>query len=293
MLVNDSPFTRRRQVPSVSDNVLTGLCRRLNIDPRVDPFMSDHPPITFSAYALMVVPFTVGVTHFVAKLRGTESMFDDWLGSMTRWLRGSWLLLTAAITLGGIWAYRVLGWGGFWSWDPVETSVLIPWLGRPPCCIRSTVPALRPVRSTAPAATAALLPLVIYATAVVRSGVFRSVHSFAGGGIGSGVLFLLGTTSTLAVGPAFIHWFRLAWRRRRSEPARPGASTTLPCSGSSCFVRLALGPHVPRGSQPASGVEVSVDARYYFRGSFPVVVGMLLAGGMYAQQSASVRERQS
>jgi cytochrome c-type biogenesis protein CcmF len=287
MLVNDSPFSPlSAEYPSVAANGIPQDGSGLN-PLLVDPFMAIHPPITFSAYALMVVPFTVGVTHFVAKLRGRESMFDDWLGSMTRWLRGSWLLLTAAITLGGIWAYRVLGWGGFWSWDPVETSVLIPWLG-----LTAVLHTLNQYRRSgryavlAPAATAALLPLVIYATTVVRSGVFRSVHSFAGGGIGSGVLFLLGTTSTLAVGPAFVHWFRTT--ESDTDAAGLLDRATIYHAAVLGFILLAFvalwGLTFPVVRSLASGVEVSVDARYYNLWSFPVVVGMLLAGGMYAQQ---------
>jgi cytochrome c-type biogenesis protein CcmF len=256
--------------------------------------MAIHPPITFSAYALLVVPFALGVTHFVARLRGHESPFVEWVDSTTRWLRLSWILLTAAITLGGIWAYRVLGWGGFWSWDPVETAVLIPWLG-----LTAVVHTLNRYRQTgdyrilAPAATALLFPLTVYATTVVRSGVFRSVHSFASGGIGGGVLVLLGSTSALAAVPAAGYWFLDTTETDASESAAASLldRATLFHAAVLGFIALAFvsiwGLSFPVLRSVSSGVEVSVDARYYNLWSFPLVVFLLFAGGTYAQSAVT------
>ncbi|MFD1632170.1 cytochrome c biogenesis protein CcsA [Haloplanus ruber] len=295
MLVSDSPFVPlAAEFPDIAANGVPADGSGLN-PLLVDPFMAIHPPITFSAYALLVVPFALGVTHFVSRLRGHDSVFVEWIDSTTRWLRASWLLLTAAITLGGIWAYRVLGWGGFWSWDPVETAVLIPWLG-----LSAVLHSLNRYRTTgqysvlAPAATAILFPLVVFATTVVRSGVFRSVHSFAGGGIGSGILFILGSTTALAVVPAFVYWFRLqdAAEGATADGGPRFGQPTILHAAVLAFVLLAFvsvwGLSFPVIRNLASGVEVGVDARYYNLWSFPVVVFMLLGGGAYAQ-----RERMS
>jgi cytochrome c-type biogenesis protein CcmF len=288
MLVIESPFRPLGAVrPDVAGNGIPQDGSGLN-PLLVDPFMAIHPPITFSAYALLVVPFALGVTHFVSKLRGHESVFEEWIDSTTRWLRGSWLLLTTAITLGGIWAYRVLGWGGFWSWDPVETAVLIPWIG-----LTAVVHTLNRYRTKgnypvlAPAATAVLFPLVVYATTVVRSGVFRSVHSFASGGIGGGILVLLVATATLALAPALTYWFL-----RGDGDSDNGAGsllerTTVFHAAILAFVTLAFvslwGLSFPLIRNVASGVEVSVDTQYYNLWSYPVVVFALFAGGAYAQ----------
>lgn len=295
MLVSSSPFTPLREsLPDVAANGIpqdgTGLNPLL-----VDPFMAIHPPVTFSAYALLVVPFALGVTHFVARLRGHESPFVEWTEATTRWLRLSWILLTAAITLGGIWAYRVLGWGGFWSWDPVETAVLIPWLG-----LTTVVHTMNRYRRTgdyrylAPAATSLLLPLTVYATTVVRSGVFRSVHSFASGGIGFGVLTLLGTTGVLAIAPATGHWFLETTGATEGDEATAASlleQTTLFHTAVLGFIALAFvsiwGLSFPVLRNVATGVEVSVEARYYNLWSFPFVVGLLFTGGAYAQTSVS------
>ena len=301
MLVSANPF---EPLAAVAPEAAAGGIPRdgTGLNPLlIDPFMAIHPPITFSSYALLVVPFALGVSHFVAKLRGHESPFSEWIDSTTRWLRLSWLLLTAAITLGGIWAYRVLGWGGFWSWDPVETAVLIPWLGL--TAVVHTLNRHRRTRSypiLAPAATAILFPLVVYATTVVRSGVFRSVHSFASGGIGGGVLFLLGSTGLLAVVPAGVYWFRETTAGDDETESFDAAGllerTTIYHAAVLSFIGLAFvslwGLTFPVLRNAAFGIEVSVDARYYNLWSFPLVVFLLLAGGLYAQSEVlSDRQR--
>ncbi|ARS90960.1 cytochrome c biogenesis protein CcsA [Natrarchaeobaculum aegyptiacum] len=253
----------------------------------IDPWMAIHPPITFAAYALLIVPFALGIAHFVSQFRGEVSVFDEWLESMVQWLRVSWLLLTAAIVFGGIWAYGVLGWGGFWSWDPVETAVLIPWLG-----LTASLHAINRYGKTgeypifAPASAALIFPLVIFATTVVRSGVFRSVHSFAAGGIGTGILFLLGVTGTLAIVLPFGYWFLRAEETQRpaDEPwlsRRTVYHGAVLAFGVLAFISI-WGLSFPVLRSAATGVEVAVGQDHYNLWSYPVVVLGLLAGGLYA-----------
>ncbi|THE64736.1 cytochrome C biogenesis protein CcmF [Salinadaptatus halalkaliphilus] len=288
MLVSQSPFTPIEAafpdtpagfVPPDGDGINPLL---------IDPWMAIHPPITFASYALLIVPFALGITHFVSLFRGEASVFDEWLESMVQWLRVSWLLLTAAIVFGGIWAYGVLGWGGFWSWDPVETAVLIPWLA-----LTATLHAINRYGKTgeypifAPAAAALAFPLVIFATTVVRSGVFRSVHSFAAGGIGTGVLFLLAVTGTAAIALPVLYWLLEAdeTTTRSSDDAWITRRTVYHGAVLS-FAVLAFisiwGLSFPVLRNAATGVEVSVGQDHYNLWSYPVVVFGLLAGGLYA-----------
>ncbi|NGM70686.1 cytochrome c biogenesis protein CcsA [Natronolimnobius sp. AArcel1] len=288
MLVSQSPFTPiETAFPDTPSGFVPPDGDGLN-PLLVDPWMAIHPPITFAAYALLIVPFALGITHFVSLFRGEESVFDQWIHSMIQWLRISWLLLTASIVFGGIWAYGVLGWGGFWSWDPVETAVLIPWLA-----LTASLHAINRYEKTgeyaifAPASAALIFPLVIFATTVVRSGVFRSVHSFAAGGIGTGILFLLAVTGTLALALPLAYWLF----KSEDETRRPATETwlshrTVYHGAVLSFAVLAFisiwGLSFPVLRHAATGVEVSVGQDHYNLWSYPVVVFGLLAGGLYA-----------
>ena len=85
------------------------------------PEMIIHPPVVFAGYAFSVVAFAAAVAYFVTK-------DSNWHVVSLSWTRLAWIFLTLGIGIGAIWAYYVLGWGGYWAWDPVETSSLLPWL---------------------------------------------------------------------------------------------------------------------------------------------------------------------
>ncbi len=288
MLITQSPFTPIEVAfPDTPDGFVPPDGDGLN-PLLIDPWMAIHPPITFAAYALLIVPFALGVTHFISLFRGEDSVFDEWLPSMVQWLRVSWLLLTAAIAFGGIWAYGVLGWGGFWSWDPVETAVLIPWLA-----LTASLHSINRYAKTgeypifAPASAGLIFPLVVFATTVVRSGVFRSVHSFAAGGIGTGILFLLAVTGTAALALPFAYWFLKGGTERDERGDRSWLSRRTVYHGAVlAFGILAFisiwGLSFPVLRNAATGVEVSVGQDHYNLWSYPVVAVMLLAGGLYA-----------
>ena len=112
-LVLDSPFRLLDWIPADG----TGLNPLLK-----DPWMVIHPPIVFIGYALLIIPFAYAVAALYAR--------DYHQGFMPAlpWAVCGWFFLGAGIFIGGVWAYRVLGWGGYWGWDPVENASLIPWL---------------------------------------------------------------------------------------------------------------------------------------------------------------------
>lgn len=118
------------------------------------PEMALHPPIVFFAYAVVAVLYS-------SCLAGIQSR---------EVARVSWILLTTGIILGGFWAYRTLGWGGFWGWDPVENSSLLPWL--------AVTAYLHTKRGKEFFAYLSLI-FVVFTAFVTRSGVLESVHSFA------------------------------------------------------------------------------------------------------------------
>jgi len=134
------------------------------------PWMAVHPPVIFLGYAL---PFFAVALSLVNLSTGKDSHED----SIRFFMRSSWLVLTLGIALGGVWAYEVLGWGGYWSWDPVETASLLPWLML--TAYFHTAPMAGRGRSLVrefSILTVALL--VLFATIITRSGVLESVHTF-------------------------------------------------------------------------------------------------------------------
>ncbi|MFD1586030.1 cytochrome c biogenesis protein CcsA [Halorientalis brevis] len=281
MLLLDSPFTHVSTV--VSGGVPTtgnGLNPLL-----IDPYMAIHPPLMFIAYALLTMPFAIGVAHFVGLVRSGEGLFRTWNGSVTRWLRAAWLFLTAALALGALWSYTVLGWGGIWAWDPVETAIFIPWL-----FLTATLHAVVNYRPgdrysvLAPAMVASTFALVVYTTTVVRSGVFRSVHSFADNGAGLGMLLLVGATAVLGVGLPLGFWLL----REEDDATDDGEWLTRSTLLHGAVLALGLlafislwGLTFPVLRDLATGIEVEVTARYYNRWSYPVTLLTMLLLGFY------------
>jgi len=139
-----------------------------------------HPPMLYLGFVSFVVPFSFG---FAALVRGEIS--DAWIRSTRRWTLVAWLFLSLGLIIGGRWAYDVLGWGGFWGWDPVENSALLPWLTGTAFLHSVMIQEKRGMmrRWNMVLITLTYL-LVIIGTFLTRSGVLSSVHSFAQSAIG-------------------------------------------------------------------------------------------------------------
>ena len=87
-----------------------------------DPWMTIHPPILFTGFSSLVVPFAIAMAALVRR------DYDGWIKPVLPWVVLSTAVLSMGFIMGGVWAYKVLGWGGYWGWDPVENGSLIPWL---------------------------------------------------------------------------------------------------------------------------------------------------------------------
>ena len=167
-----------------------------------DFWMAIHPPIIFVGYALLAVPFALSVGGLL-----TEAASRSWLESARRWTLVAWSFLGAGIFIGGYWAYKVLGWGGYWGWDPVENSSLVPWLLAAVLLhLLNLARKKSAVLVVAHVAAIFTYSLVIYGTFLTRSGILGdfSVHSFAGSSIGAAIalanaLVLIGGLTILFV----------------------------------------------------------------------------------------------
>ena len=144
------------------------------------PFMGLHPPLLYLGYTGMAIPFAFGMAALVS--RRTD---EAWLGIVRRWTLVPWIFLTAGIVAGAWWSYEVLGWGGYWAWDPVENAALLPWLTATAFIHSSMVAERRgTLRVWTHALVIATFVLTLVGTFLTRSGVVQSVHSFTASGIG-------------------------------------------------------------------------------------------------------------
>jgi cytochrome c-type biogenesis protein CcmF len=137
-------------------------------------YMVIHPPALYTGFVGMTIPFAFGMAALI-----TGYLDDSWLRAVRRWTMVSWLFLSFGLTLGMIWAYEVLGWGGYWGWDPVENAGLLPWLTATAFLHSVMVQERRGMlRVWNMALVIVTFFLTIFATFMTRSGVVQSVHAF-------------------------------------------------------------------------------------------------------------------
>jgi cytochrome c-type biogenesis protein CcmF len=137
-------------------------------------WMVIHPPSLYTGFVGMTIPYAFGMAALI-----TGHLDDSWLRAVRRWTMFSWLFLSFGLTLGMIWAYEVLGWGGFWGWDPVENAGLLPWFTAT-AFLHSVIVQERRSMLRIWNVTLVILTffLTIFGTFMTRSGVVQSVHAF-------------------------------------------------------------------------------------------------------------------
>jgi len=200
MLFGHGPFAPAKQP------MLDGF----GLDPMLrHPAMIAHPPILFAGYAAFTVPLALLAGALIS---GRDD--DRWVFQVRRWLLRGWALLTVGIFLGSWWAYVVLGWGGYWAWDPVENASLLPWLTAT-AAIHSLIVQQRKgmLRLSNALLVSATFLLCLTASYLTRGGAIESPHAFAPSSIG---WFFLGV---IAAGMIFMGvLIALRWRLIRSSP---------------------------------------------------------------------------
>src|SRR5436190_3893937 len=137
-------------------------------------WMAIHPPSLYTGFVGMTIPFA-----FCIAALATGHLDDSWLRAVRRWTMVSWLFLTFGLTLGMIWAYEELGWGGYWMWDPVENAGLLPWFTATAFLHSVMVQERRGMLRVWNVALVILtFFLTIFQTFMTRSGIVQSVHAF-------------------------------------------------------------------------------------------------------------------
>src|SRR3990170_3400734 len=137
-------------------------------------WMAIHPPSLYIGFVGMTIPFAFCIAALI-----TGHLDDAWLRAVRRWTMVSWLFLSLGLTLGGIWAYEVLGWGGYWGWDPVENAGLLPWFTAT-AFLHSVMVQERRSMLRVWNVTLVIVTffLTIFGTFMTRSGIVQSVHAF-------------------------------------------------------------------------------------------------------------------
>jgi cytochrome c-type biogenesis protein CcmF len=265
LLIKQSPF-HRFPVPPADGNGMNMLLQ--------DPWMAIHPPIVFLGYAAFAIPFAYAISAL------WQREYDGWIEPGLPWAIFAFVTLGAGIVIGGFWSYKVLGWGGYWGWDPVENASLLPWLAGTALVHGMIVQhTQKRFRKTNFFLAAAAFILVIYCTFLTRSGVLAdfSVHSFTDLGITGWLVFFMGVFIALFL------WLLAV--RARDIPVSPkadmayfsreaGLLAAILLLGLSCLV-TGLGtsaPLITRMMEKAS----KVSAEFYVQTNLPLAVLMLL-----------------
>lgn len=144
------------------------------------PGMIIHPPMLYLGFVSLTIPFAFAIAALI-----TGRTDDRWIRLTRRWTLWAWVFLSLGLILGGRWAYDVLGWGGYWGWDPVEVAALLPWLTATPFLHSVMIQEKRGMFKHWNMLLIILTyEVMIWATFLTRSGVLSSVHAFAQSAIG-------------------------------------------------------------------------------------------------------------
>src|SRR5438105_9034954 len=166
MVVHKNPFTTFVTAPPADGTGLNPLLQNY--------WMAIHPPSLYTGFVGMTIPFAFGLAALI-----TGNLDDSWLRAVRRWTMVAWLFLSFGLMLGMIWAYEVLGWGGYWGWDPVENAALLPWFTAT-AFLHSVMVQERRSMLRVWNVTLVIVTffLTIFGTFMTRSGVVQSVHAF-------------------------------------------------------------------------------------------------------------------
>ena len=241
--------------------------------------MAVHPPMLYLGYVGFTVPFAFAVSALALGRQGRA-----WLDRTHRWSVIAWIFLTAGILLGGWWSYEVLGWGGYWAWDPVENAALLPWLVGT-AFIHSAVVQRR--RGTLQAwnfiLVIATFSLTILGTFLTRSGVIASVHSFTQSPVGPALLIFLAVTTIGALALFAVRADSIASSKRlESLSSREGFLLLNNLLLTLFAFTVLVGTIYPLVVEAWSGREVSVGRPFFDRASVPIAFALLLAIGVGA-----------
>jgi len=241
------------------------------------PGMIIHPPMLYLGFVSFVIPFAFAIAALI-----TGRTDDRWIRITRRWTLVAWLFLSLGLLLGGRWAYDVLGWGGYWGWDPVEIAAFMPWLTGTAFLHSVMIQEKRGMLKRWNMVLIILTySLVIFGTFLTRSGVLSSVHAFAQSAIGPLFFAFIGFTFIVSLSLLLGRWEDL---KAEGEMSSLLSREALFLLNNLLFMGILVvcfwGVIFPLISEIVTGQKVTVGPPFYERATAPLFAGLLLLMGI-------------
>jgi cytochrome c-type biogenesis protein CcmF len=252
------------------------------------PAMAIHPPMLYLGYVGFTVPFAFAIASLITRQPG-----EAWIHTTRRWTLITWLFQSTGIMLGAAWAYHVLGWGGYWGWDPVENASLLPWLSGT-AFLHSVMMQEKKgmMKVWNIVLISATFLLCIFGTALTRIGLVSSVHAFAQGPLGK---YFVSFLSICIAGTVYLIVDRLPYLKSEAE-----LESVISRESSFLFNNLILlascfavlwGTLFPVISEAISDEKISLDAAWFNKLMIPIGLFLLVltgVGPLFAWRRTSV-----
>jgi len=257
-------------------NIVEGMGKGLN--PLLQYWtMVIHPPMLYLGYVGFTVPFAFAMGSLITKQPG-----DNWIHTTRRWTIVTWLFQSTGILLGQGWAYAVLGWGGYWAWDPVENASLLPWITAT-AFLQSVMMQEKKgmMKVWNMVLISATFFLCIFGTFLTRSGVVSSVHAFAQSPIGTYfvVFMAIGIAATIYLILDRLKYLKSETNLESVVSRESSFMFNNLILLASCFAVL-WGTLFPVISEAVTGEKISVDAPFFNRINIPIGLGLLFLTGV-------------
>jgi len=241
------------------------------------PGMVIHPPMLYLGFVSFVIPYAFAIAALI-----TGRTDDRWIRLTRRWALWAWLFLSFGLVLGGRWAYDVLGWGGYWGWDPVEIAAFMPWLTGTAFLHSVMIQEKRGMLKHWNMLLIILTyDLVIFGTFLTRSGVLSSVHAFAQSAIGPLFFAFIGFTLITSVALIIYRWSSL---KSETEMTSVLSREALFLLNNLLFMSILVvcfwGVIFPLISELFTGQKVTVGPPFYERATSPLFGALMLLMGV-------------
>jgi cytochrome c-type biogenesis protein CcmF len=242
-----------------------------------DANMMTHPPLLYTGFVGLTVPYAFAMAALIV-----GKVDEAWITTTRRWTIIAWFFLTVGNLVGAWWSYHVLGWGGYWAWDPVENAAFMPWL--PATAFLHSVQVQerrRMLKVWNLSLIIVAFSLTIFGTFLTRSGIISSIHAFSSGPVGG---FFLGFLAFVLLGSFGLLAYRADLLKEQPEldsmVSRESAFLLNNIVLVSALFTIFLGTIFPLLSEAVAGVQVSVGAPYFNSVTVPLFLFLVFLMGV-------------